>query len=115
MNDQNMTRMEELFENQDFLNSLKAVGTPEELVKKFADEGVEVTVEEAEQFLNGRSQVREDGELDAAALDTVAGGGNTCFAHGIFDGATVRNHSGKKGLFYRLGYAFGYALYGSRR
>lgn len=107
MNDQNMARMEELFENQDFLNSLKAAGTPEELVKKFADEGVEVTAEEAEQFLNGRSQVQEDGELDATALDVVAGGGNTCFFHGIFDGVTGRSHSGKKGFFYRLGYAYG--------
>ena len=107
MNDQNMARMEERFENQDFLNSLKAAGTPEELVKKFADEGVEVTAEEAEQFLNGRSQVQEDGELDATALDAVAGGGNRCFFHGIFDGVTGKDQPGKKGFFYKLGYAYG--------
>lgn len=99
-------RLEELFGSQEFVDALKAAGKAEEVVRLFAANGVEVSTEEAEKFLKGRTDGVQSGELNADELDAVAGGRSKCFFHGIFD-AVSGNRKDDGNLFYRVGYWYG--------
>ena len=54
---------------------LEAAQTTEDVVKAFAEEGIEVTREQLEEALR-QYQASESGELSAETLDAVAGGIN---------------------------------------
>ena len=99
-------RLEELFGSQEFVGALKAAGKAEEVVRLFAANGVEVSTEEAEKFLEGRTDGVQSGELNVDELDAVAGGRSKCFFHGIFD-AVSGNGKDDGNLFYRAGYWYG--------
>ena len=53
-------RLEELFSNQEFVNALGAADKAEEVVRIFAENGVEMSTEEAEKFLEGRKAKEEN-------------------------------------------------------
>lgn len=99
-------RLEELFGDQEFVDALKAAGKAEEVVRLFAANGVEVSTEEAEKFLEGRTNGVQSGELNADELDAVAGGRSNCFFHGIYDGVTGKKMD-KGSYWYRVGYVYG--------
>ena len=67
-------KLDELLQNVDFLSKVMPL-SPEEAQKEFAKEGVEITADELNEIaaLLKISQ-SENGELDEAALDGVAGG-----------------------------------------
>lgn len=66
-------RLEELFSDQKFMDALKAAGKAEEVVRLFAENGVELSKGDAEALLAARDKAPE-GELSEDALDGVAGG-----------------------------------------
>lgn len=106
-------RLEELFNDQKFMDALKAADKAEEVVRLFAENGVEVSTEEAETFLEGRAKGAQSGELNEDELDAVAGGWNwraaaANFGRGYYDG-THGNAPGRRNFWYGLGYA--YAVY----
>ena len=102
-------RLEELFSNQEFVNALGAADKAEEVVRIFAENGVEMSTEEAEKFLEGRANGAQSGELNEDELDAVAGGWGvcyTCFRHGFRDGAG-NSAPDRIGLWYGVGYVCG--------
>lgn len=107
MSELNMKRMEELFDSEAFQQTLKEVSTVEDMIRVFAENGLEITAEDAEQFLQGRKEGLESDELAVDELDAVAGGKSRCFFHGIVDGAMGRAKESDSGFFYRLGYSYG--------
>lgn len=107
MSELNMKRMEELFDSEAFQQTLKSITTAEDMIRIFAQNGVEITAEDAEKFLQGRAEALENDELADDELDAVAGGKSRCFFHGVVDGAMGRAKESDSGFFYRLGYAYG--------
>lgn len=107
MSELNMKRMEELFDSEAFQQSLKSITTAEDMIRIFSENGVEITAEDAEKFLQGRAKALEEDELAVDELDAVAGGKSRCFFHGVADGAMGRAKESDSGFFYRLGYAYG--------
>ena len=102
-------RLEELFSDQKFVDALGAADKAEEVVRIFAENGVEMSTEEAEKFLEGRADGAQSGELNEDELDAVAGGWGswfTRFAHGFRDGM---GNSGpdQVSLWYGAGYVCG--------
>ena len=107
-------RLEELFSDQKFVDALGAADKAEEVVRIFAENGVEMSTEEAEKFLEGCANGAQSGELNEDELDAVAGGwGNwyaryasTSLGHGFRDGI---GNSGpdRIGLWYGVGYVCG--------
>ena len=77
--------MEALFADKDFIEKIMKAKNNAEIVKLFADNGVEVTEQDIEEV---KTMGENNGELDVTALDNVAGG--------II-----------KGPIYWLGYLFG--------
>lgn len=107
MSELNMKRMEELFDSEAFQQTLKSITTAEDMIRIFSENGVEITAEDAEKFLQGRAKALEEDELAVDELDAVAGGKSRCFFHGVADGAMGRAKESDSGFFYRLGYAYG--------
>ena len=107
MSELNMKRMEELFDSEAFQQTLKSITTAEDMIRIFSENGVEITAEDAEKFLQGRAKALEEDELAVDELDAVAGGKSRCFFHGVADGAMGRRKESDSGFFYRLGYAYG--------
>ena len=107
MSELNMKRMEELFDSEAFQQTLKTVSTSEDMIRIFAENGVEIAAEDAEKFLQGRTKALENDELADDELDAVAGGKSKCFFHGIVDGVTNKRKDSDSGIWYRLGYAYG--------
>ena len=67
-------KMNELMQNEEFLKALAASDTKEEFQMLFAEQGVELTMEEIDNILQTVTAGRGDGELDDALLDGVNGG-----------------------------------------
>lgn len=68
-------KMKKLVQDQEFMNKLLACEEPEQVQKLFADNGVEITLEEVKALgkaLAGMAQ--SDGELSEDDLEGVAGG-----------------------------------------
>lgn len=107
MSELNMKRMEELFDSEAFQQTLKSITTAEDMIRIFSENGVEITAEDAEKFLQGRAKALEEDELAVDELDAVAGGKSKCFFHGVADGLMGRAKESDSGFFYRLGYAYG--------
>ena len=107
MSELNMKRMEELFDSEAFQQTLKSITTAEDMIRIFSENGVEITAEDAEKFLQGRAKALEEDELAVDELDAVAGGKSRCFFHGVADGLMGRAKESDSGFFYRLGYAYG--------
>lgn len=107
MSELNMKRMEELFDSEAFQQTLKSITTAEDMIRIFSENGVEITAEDAEKFLQGRAKALEEDELAVDELDAVAGGKSKCFFHGVADGVMGRAKESDSGFFYRLGYAYG--------
>ena len=107
MSELNMKRMEELFDSEAFQQTLKSITTAEDMTRIFDQNGVEITAEDAEKFLQGRAKALEEDELAVDELDAVAGGKSKCFFHGVADGLMGRAKESDSGFFYRLGYAYG--------
>ncbi len=78
--------MEALFANQEFVEKIEQAKDNAEIVKLFADNGIEVSEQDIEEV---KAMGKNDGELDETALDEVAGGKLI------------------KGPIYWLGYLFG--------
>lgn len=107
MKEMNMDRLEELFDNQEFVNALKKIRTSEELVRFFAANGVAISAEDAQSYLNGVEEGRDADELDPEMLDMVAGGKSKCFFHGALDAAFGKKKEADGGFWYKLGYGYG--------
>ena len=107
MSELNMKRMEELFDSEAFQQTLKSITTAEDMIRIFSENGVEITAEDAEKFLQGRAKALEEDELAVDELDAVAGGKSKCFFHGVADGLMGRAKESDSGFFYRLGYSYG--------
>lgn len=107
MSELNMKRMEELFDSEAFQQTLKSITTVEDMIRVFAENGLEITAEDAEKFLQGRAEALENDELADDELDAVAGGKSKCFFHGIADAALGRARESDSGFWYRLGYGYG--------
>ena len=102
-----LSRMENLVDSEAFQKTLKSITTAEDMIRIFAQNGLEITAEDAEKFLQGRAKALEEDELAVDELDAVAGGKSRCFFHGVADGAMGRRKESDSGFFYRLGYAYG--------
>ena len=107
MSELNMKRIEELFDSEAFQQTLKEVSTVEDMIRVFAENGLEITAEDAEQFLQGRKEGLEKDELAVDELDAVAGGKSRCFFHGFGDGLIVGKQDSDSGFWYDFGYAIG--------
>lgn len=69
---ENLAKIEALSENKEFVEKVSEAKSVDEIIKAFAEEGVDVTEED----LKAVAQLGgENGEIDEAALDTVSGGG----------------------------------------
>ncbi|MDY2700265.1 MAG: Nif11-like leader peptide family natural product precursor [Lachnospiraceae bacterium] len=66
-------RMDEVFKDDKFVETLLAMETPEEMQNALAEKGVEVSLEEVVQAKNLVSQYQA-GELTEEELENVAGG-----------------------------------------
>ena len=66
--------MENLVDSEAFQQTLKSITTAEDMIRIFAQNGVEITAEDAEKFLQGRAKALEEDELAVDELDAVAGG-----------------------------------------
>lgn len=107
MNNLDMNRMEQLFDDQAFQNNLKLISNAEEMVHFFSENGVEISEEDAEEFLKGRREALVRDELDMDMLDAVTGGKVfSCFLRGMADASTGKKPSSRC-FFYKLGYLFG--------
>ena len=73
-----------LMENEAFVKEMLAQENEEAVQKLYAKNGVELTLEEVREVGKALNSMDSDGELDAAALDDVAGGvvitAATCWA-----------------------------------
>lgn len=63
--------MEALFSDKDFAEKIMQAKNNEEIVKLFADNGIKVTEQDIE---DAKAMGENNGELDVAALENVAGG-----------------------------------------
>lgn len=68
-------KITELLNDKGFINNLENIKSMEDFCAAFAQHGVEITVEEAENLAKNLVAIAKDGELNAEQLDTVAGGG----------------------------------------
>lgn len=82
MNEQNAKKIEALINEEDFLEELKKITSIDDLLKLFADNGVEMTSEEIEMIqkkgevvMKEKGLVDENGELTEEMLNLVSGGG----------------------------------------
>lgn len=73
-----------LLEKEDFLEKLKAIENDEECQKLFAENGVELSLEDIQLMVKESAQASgENGELSADELENVSGGSVTlCFLAG---------------------------------
>ncbi len=70
-----MDKIEMLLQDEAFLDKMQDATSIEDLVKLFAENGVEITAEEVRDLaVQARSYAHGADELDADALDSVAGG-----------------------------------------
>lgn len=69
------TKIIELLNDEKFINNLESIKTMEEFRNAFAENGVEITVEEAEGLAKNLVAISKNGELNVEQLDDVAGGG----------------------------------------
>lgn len=107
MGELNMKRMEELLDSEAFQQTLRTASTAEDMIRVFAENGVEITAEDAEKFLQGRAEALENDELADDELDAVAGGKSKCFFHGFGDGLIVGQKDSDSGFWYNFGYGIG--------
>ena len=63
-----------LMANEDFVKEMLAKETAEDVQKIFAENGVELTLEEVDEVAKNIFATETEGELDEAALEDVAGG-----------------------------------------
>lgn len=68
-----MERLEEVFEDDQFVEALLAMETPEEMQNALAEKGIEVSLEEIMQVRDLVSRF-QGGELTEDELESVAGG-----------------------------------------
>ncbi len=81
----------ELWMDEEFCKKVDAASDTEEIIRLFAEKGVTVT---AEQIASVKAA--QDGELDEAALDGVAGGCVFCCVGGWFVYLVVRCGGGDR-------------------
>ena len=69
-------KLDELFEDDAFVDAVCAADSSEEAQKLFAEKGLELTLEEVESLGQsiGKAALSENGELSEEDLDSVAGG-----------------------------------------
>lgn len=78
--------------SEELIRKAQECKSPEELVQLAKENGIEITAEEAEAFL----EETEDVELDAEALDEAAGG--SCWSHKNEDCETDPNPAHPKAV-----------------
>lgn len=69
----NIEKLNELLQDETFLTALSQLDSAEAAQKLFADNGLELAVEEVKEVLKSAVALSAD-ELDADALDNVSGG-----------------------------------------
>lgn len=81
MTEQNIKKMEELLNTEDFAEKVTAANSQDEIYKLFAANGVDASYEDYMAYLQDsrnllaqKGVITEDGELSAEALDAVSGG-----------------------------------------
>lgn len=73
-NDAKMKRLEELLNNDTFLNELKTVSSVEAFQKKLKENGLDMTEDEVSQFCEDVLKLTDAQELDEEQLEKVSGG-----------------------------------------
>lgn len=63
-----------LLEKEEFLEKLKGVNTDEECQKLFADNGVELSIDDIRMMVEESAKAAKTGELSDEDLDNVSGG-----------------------------------------
>ncbi len=63
-----------LMENEQFVKEMLSAENSEQVQKLYADNGVELTMEEVQEIGKILNTLDSDGELDADSLDNVSGG-----------------------------------------
>lgn len=81
MTEQNIKKMEELLDTEDFAEKVAAANSQDEIYKLFAANGVDASYEDYMAYLQDsrnllvqKGVITEDGELSVEALDAVSGG-----------------------------------------
>lgn len=77
MNTEITTKLNELSADKEFLKELFELDSPEKIQAKFAEKGVELSLEEVKAIITGvvdAAEKKSGEELDETALDGVAGG-----------------------------------------
>jgi lactobin A/cerein 7B family class IIb bacteriocin len=86
----NEAHVKELFENQEFVQSILELETPEEVQEALAKENVDISLEEVQQIYNLLSNhVAGDQELNEEELESVNGGFIIAMVLGIIAYAAV--------------------------
>ena len=67
-------KLAEIFENEQFKLEVQNVETPEDFQALLAEYGVEMTLEEVEQFCEQVAVCMQQGELSEEEMEDVAGG-----------------------------------------
>lgn len=80
--DKKFTKVNELLAQESFLEKLETAETDEAVQKLFADNGVELTLDEIDQMCKESVAAHESGELSEESLDSVSGGVIGCFIVG---------------------------------
>ncbi|MGN0585464.1 MAG: hypothetical protein ACI4JD_08420 [Ruminococcus sp.] len=82
--EERFVKASELLGREDFAEKLKLVESPEDVQKLFADNGVELSLEDIENMAMESMKNADDGEIDEDDLDNVSGGFVTtaCFVIG---------------------------------
>lgn len=86
-------KITELLNDEGFINNLENIKSMEDFSAAFAQYGVEITVEEAENLAKNLVAIAKDGELNVEQLDDVAGGG---FVQDLWKWGTKGWNYGKK-------------------
>lgn len=72
--EERFVKASELLEKDDFAEKLKLVESPEDVQKLFADNGVELSLEDIKNIAMESMKNADDGEIDEEDLDNVSGG-----------------------------------------
>lgn len=75
---ENMIKLEELVKDDAKVAEI-FVGTPEEIQKKLAQNGIELTQEEVDAIISGMKEDDAEGALSELDLEDVAGGCDGCY------------------------------------
>ena len=82
MNEANIKKMEELLNNEEFVQKVVDTGSYEKAYQLFIDNGVDASyedfmayIEECRKLMIEKGVISEDGELSVEMLDQVSGGG----------------------------------------